>query len=79
MSFFKINNKRINQDSREASLPHLAFVLQIKQNHGLHYVALLSHPQPGASATKRYAPATAQANMFCLISSEAYLLSGRKK
>jgi hypothetical protein len=43
-------------------LPHLAFALQIKQNHGLHIVAPLSHPQISPSATKRYALARAQAS-----------------
>jgi hypothetical protein len=35
----------------------VAFALQIKQNHGLHYVALLSHAPIHRFSTKRYAPA----------------------
>jgi hypothetical protein len=37
--------------SREASLPHLAFALQIRQNRGLQNVAPLRSLQAFASAT----------------------------
>jgi len=57
----KVTKKAV---SREASLPHIAFALQIRQNHGLlnltsTYVRTLSP----ASGKVRYALTTAQATI----------------
>jgi hypothetical protein len=52
------------------------FALQIGQNHGLQTVAPLRLCKASASANICYAPATAQATMFCPLSPEAYLLTG---
>lgn len=70
MSALKVNNLQINQDSRMASLPHLAFARQIQQHRALHYVApAIAYERANASATKRYAPPCTQADMHCRISS----------
>jgi len=57
-------------------LPHIAFALQIRQNHGLlnltsTYVRTLSP----ASGKVRYAH---RPPLFCPLSAEAYLLTGKK-
>jgi hypothetical protein len=57
-------------------LPHKAIALQSRQNHGLKLFCPTSLAQTLASAKTCYAPATARATMFCLLSSEAYLLTG---
>jgi hypothetical protein len=60
-------------------LPHLAFALQSNITTGCILLPLFRTLKVSASATKRYAPSTAQATLFCLISSEAYLLSKKKE
>jgi hypothetical protein len=50
--------------------------MQIRQNHGLQLFCPTSFAHALASAKICYAPAIAQATTFCLLSPEAYLLTG---
>ncbi|MGZ3814355.1 MAG: hypothetical protein ACXVB0_06785 [Mucilaginibacter sp.] len=68
------------QVSRNASLPHWAFSLQISQNHGLENSAPLSLARGCASAEFCNAlPCAPRPASFWLISAEAVLLTGRRK
>jgi len=65
-----------NQVSRNASLPHKAFALQIRQNHGLQNLALLRSRIARASASIAMPFPAHSPALFCLISAEAILLTG---
>jgi hypothetical protein len=64
--------------SRKASLPHKAFALQISQNHGLHLSAPLHSLRPMLQRKFAMPLSRSRPPSFCLISSEAVLLSGKK-
>jgi hypothetical protein len=61
--------------SRNASLPHLAFALQIRQNHGLQNVAPLRSLYPTLQQLLLCPFRRTGPPLFCLISSEAVLLT----
>jgi len=63
--------------SRKASLPPRAFALQIRQNDGLQNLALLSFAQSPRFSKYCYALPAHGPALFCLISPEAFLLTGR--
>ncbi|WP_419699830.1 hypothetical protein [Mucilaginibacter sp. NFX135] len=71
----KVTKKAV---SREASLPHVAFALQTGQNHGLQLFALLRTAQFPASAKLAMPLQPHKPPLFCPLSPEAYLLTGRK-
>jgi len=78
--FFCLDTKEPkNQASRNASLPHVAFALQIRQNLGCIYFALLSLALPPASAKTCYALQPHRPPLFCLLSPEAVLLADNRK
>jgi hypothetical protein len=57
-------------------LPHKAFALQSRHNHGLLNLASTSFTPSDASATFANAPPGTRANVLCRLSSEAVLLTG---
>jgi hypothetical protein len=79
--FFCLDTKEtINQVSRNASLPHRAIALQTRQNLGCCLFMLLSLALALASVKSRYAlPLRTRPTSFCLISSEAVLLTEERK
>jgi hypothetical protein len=68
-----------NQVSKKASLPHKAFALQTRQNHGLESFALLTFAPTPRFSKISYAPATHKATSFCPFSPEAVLPTGSGK
>jgi hypothetical protein len=78
--FFCLDTKETkNQVSRNASLPHEATALQIRQNLGCCLFTPLRMLIAHASVKSRYAlPLLTKPPSFCLISSEAVLLTGKK-
>jgi hypothetical protein len=74
-----VATKVTKKASAERLLAHTAFALQSRQNHRLQKVAPLCSLQALASANICYAPAATQATKFCLLSSEAYLLTEKMK
>jgi hypothetical protein len=75
--FFCLDTKETkNQDSRNASLPHKAFTLQISQNLGCNLLPLASPLLTHASVKICYAlPLRTGPPSFCLISPETLLLT----
>ncbi|MGF7038411.1 hypothetical protein [Mucilaginibacter lappiensis] len=69
------SNQRSSQ--QKCFFAHKAFALQTSQNHGLLNLAATSFAQSSASARFANAPAITQSIMFCPLSAEAYLLTGR--
>jgi hypothetical protein len=66
--------------SRNASLPHLAFALQIGQNHGLLNLTSTSFAQFPTLRQGLLMPLQPHyPASFCPLSPEAYLLTGEKK
>jgi len=73
----KVTQKAV---SREASLPHEAFALQIKQNHGLQLFCPTSFAHFPALQQKLAMPFQPhKPPLFCPLSSEAVLLTGEEK
>jgi len=58
-------------------LPHKAFALQIRQNHGLQLFARLRSRNPYASAKLAVPLQPHRPAWFCPLSPEAYLLTGK--
>jgi hypothetical protein len=74
MSTYKNNYLRITAFSRDASLPHKAFALQISQNHGLQSFC----PDPHDSRPLQKFAMPLQPHwppLFCPLSPEAFLLT----
>jgi hypothetical protein len=68
-----------NAFSRKASLPHMAFALQINQNNGLQNVALLCSLNPTLQQLLQCPFQRTWLSLFWLISPEAVLLTLKKK
>jgi hypothetical protein len=78
-TFVLIQKVAKNQVIRNASLPHKAITRQIKQNLGCCLFTLLRSLLPLASVKSRYAlPLRTSPPLFCPISSEAVLLTGKR-
>jgi hypothetical protein len=73
--FFFLTKRTKSQDSKNASLSHIAFALQSGQNHGLHIVAPLRTHSPTLRQQHAMPPPATQAISFCPLPSEAVLLS----
>ncbi|MCQ6957449.1 hypothetical protein [Mucilaginibacter aquariorum] len=65
-----------DQVGKKASLPHKAFALQTRQNHGLESFALLRSLIAPPFSKISYAPATHRPPSFCPLSPEAVLPTG---
>jgi hypothetical protein len=76
-TFVLIQKVAKNQVSRNASLPHWAFALQIRQNLGCNLFTLASPLIAHASVKICYALPHTRPPSFCLISPEALLLTKR--
>jgi len=62
---------------RNASLPHMASALQIRQNLGCNILPRFACSSPPLHAKHYYALPRTRPPSFCLISPEAYLLTGK--
>jgi hypothetical protein len=79
-TFVLIQKVAKNQVSRNASLPHRAIALQIRQNLGCCLFTPLRSLIVQASVKSRYAlPLRTRPPLFCLISSEAVLLTKEER
>jgi hypothetical protein len=79
--FFCLDTKETkNQVSRNASLPHWAIALQNQAKPGLEKFAAIMCALAQCAAKISYAlPLHTRSPSFCLISSEAVLLTGKEK
>jgi len=74
MPFFFLKKRTKIQDSKMLPLPHMAFALQISQNHRAVPSCPASHPQPSLQPEANALSLT-QSFLFCPISSGSGLLS----
>jgi hypothetical protein len=73
LSWYKVTKDQV---SREASLPHLAFAPQIRQNLGLQTIAPLRSCKATLLQIFAMPFPSHRPPLFCLISPEAVLLTG---
>jgi hypothetical protein len=68
-----------NQVSKKASLPHKAFALQTRQNHGLESFALLTFAPTPRFSKISYAPATLKATIVLPVFARSCFADGVRK